>query len=82
MIELVFEGLARAKKVPRSSGQHVTFVKVDLGIGMGVGGRTRAWCCGDADVCLFFDGKKVCVGAGSVLDFFFAEECACAQIMD
>ena len=50
MIELVFEGLARAKKVAHSSGHQVAFVKVDLGVGMGVGGRTRAWCRGDADV--------------------------------
>jgi hypothetical protein len=83
MIEPVFKGLARAKEVPRSNGQHVAFVKVGLGVGMSVGGRTRAWRRGDADVLLFFfDGKKVRVAASSVSDFFFAEECPCAQIMD
>ena len=38
MIEPVSEDLARAKKVPGGGGgQQVTFVKVDLGVGVGMG---------------------------------------------
>jgi hypothetical protein len=59
MIEPVFEELARAKAKAPGGGQRVAFVKVDLGVGMGLVVAREYGVAVTPTFGLFLAGKKV-----------------------
>jgi desumoylating isopeptidase 1 len=59
MIEPVFEELARAKMTKGGAGRRVAFVKVDLGVGMGVTVAREHNVAATPTFCFFLDGKRV-----------------------